>query len=516
MENRKSVKKLTSKTFSGYKVRIIYISAVMCRTNFSNNAHMYAAVIDSKNNIIGFIDAIYEEYLEIILVCHACAISMDDELLILNNKITVGYHDNVLGSIIDPLGNLVFSFTAKDKFQINRYSEILTEAYNISERGHLNKQFITGYNIIDFLYPIGYGQRMLLIGDKNTYKTSIIINMVTNIISNREMYDRNKKNVCIYVSIGQRKSHLSYVVDSLMSEKIGNLLVISADSSDALGMQFLAPYSAFAIADFYAKNDYNICVFIDDITKHAYAHREINLLAERSPGRERFSSDIFYAHASLLERALKYKNGGSITCIAAVETVEEDIAGFIPTNLISITDGQIVLSNAMINHGIVPPISTSLSVSRTGSAVQVKFYSKLISICKTALSVYYSAIDFYKMYREDCSDLIIEQVRRGMFIINLMYKVNENSIDIIKQYICIIMIIHEIGYNDFSIHDYEEDKFKNFANTLINNVHKQIKNSSEHYDEFINNLDSVDDNKIFKLITREYKDLMSSTKISKQ
>ena len=511
MENRKTTKRLaTNKSYSGYKVSVVYINAVMCKTSFSEHAHMYASVIDRNNNVIGFVDAIYEDYLEIILVCNASVIAINDELLILNVKITVGYHDNVLGSVIDPLGNLIFSFTAKDKFRINRHAEIMASAYNIADRESLCKQFVTGYNVIDFLYPIGYGQRMLLIGDKNTYKTSMMLNMMNNIISNREIYDKDKRNVCIYVSIGQRKAHLSYVLDSLMQNKIGNLLVISADSSDALGMQFLAPYSAFAIADFYAKNDYNICIFIDDITKHAYAYREINLLAGRYPGRERFSSDIFYAHSSLFERALKYKVGGSITCIAAVETIEEDISGFIPTNLISITDGQIVLSNVMSNNDIFPPVSTSLSVSRTGSSVQIKLYSKLTSICKSSLSLYYSAIDFYRMYRDDCSDLIIEQVKKGLFIINLLYKVNEQSIDIIKQYICIVMIINNIGYDLFSISDYETNKFKEFANKIIDNVHKHIKNSSEYYDAFVNNLEGINEETILHIINREYNDAVAS------
>lgn len=445
---------------------IIYIT-------FAQGIKIYSMVYNVEGEVIGYVNSIDENFVEVFLLT-IDRLFIYDEVYISQELLSIKFNDSILGTVIDPLGKFIFSFTAKNDYQNNRTREIFLPAASINERGELNKQFLTGFNFIDFNFPIGHGQRMLLIGDKYSYKTNIAVEIIKNIFNNRKLLKEENNTIFIYVSIGQRKSNISYVVNSLLSYGISNVLVIAAEGSSPLPMQVIAPFAAVSIAEHYARNKYNICVIIDDLTKHATAYKELNLIADKKTGRELYTSDIFYLHSSLLERSLQYGSGGSITCIPIMQTIDGDLSGYISTNAISITDGQLCCSNELLADGVLPPFSMQLSVSRTGSSVQMEVFKKIALKCKRALSLYDSIKNFYAMYRDECDESVKEKYKNGLFVIDLIYNINTKSLNILKQLICASFITHQYHYDKYTIKNFVDGDYLKFLSSTIESVYDKL------------------------------------------
>lgn len=299
-------------------------------------------------------------------------------------KVPVG--KNLLGRIVNSLGKPIDD---KGDINSNTFQNIESEAPGIIERQSINEPLYTGIKIIDSLIPIGKGQRELIIGDRQLGKTSIAIDCI---INQKPSHKTKKPVYCIYVSIGQKCSNIAYIAKKL--EDYGSLeytTIVNASASDSAAMQFLAPYTGCAMGEFFRDRGMHVLVVYDDLSKHAIAYRQISLLLKRPPGREAYPGDIFFIHSKLLERSAKLSNergGGSLTALPIVETQSGDISSYIPTNVISITDGQIFLEEEIFNQGIKPAINIGLSVSRVGSAAQKKAIKTVAGKLKLQLAQY--------------------------------------------------------------------------------------------------------------------------------
>lgn len=297
--------------------------------------------------------------------------------------------DEMLGRVLDALGDPI---DGKGAIKSTKRSRVEIKAPGIIPRTSVNEPMQTGLKAVDSLVPIGRGQRELIIGDRQTGKTAVAIDAIINQKKFFDSGDLDKQLYCIYVAIGQKRSTVSNIVTTLT--KFGSMtytIVINASASEAAPLQFLAPYSGCAIGEFFRDNGKHALIIYDDLTKQAVAYRQMSLLLRRPPGREAFPGDVFYLHSRLLERAAKLHpkhGGGSLTALPVIETQAGDVSAYIPTNVISITDGQIFLETELFYKGIRPAINVGLSVSRVGSAAQIKAMKSVAGKMKLELAQY--------------------------------------------------------------------------------------------------------------------------------
>jgi F-type H+-transporting ATPase subunit alpha len=295
----------------------------------------------------------------------------------------------LLGRVVDALGNPI---DGKGPIQSSESSRIEVKAPGIVPRQSVSEPMQTGLKALDSLVPVGRGQRELIIGDRQTGKTAVAIDTIINQKEINQSDDESKKLYCIYVAIGQKRSTVAQVVKTL--EENGAMeytIVVAASASDPAPLQFLAPYAGCSMGEFFRDNGMHGLIVYDDLSKQAVAYRQMSLLLRRPPGREAFPGDVFYLHSRLLERAAKMNDengGGSLTALPVIETQAGDVSAFIPTNVISITDGQIFLETELFFSGIRPAINVGLSVSRVGSAAQTKAMKKVAGKIKLELAQY--------------------------------------------------------------------------------------------------------------------------------
>ena len=295
----------------------------------------------------------------------------------------------LLGRVVDALGNPI---DGKGPIQSSESSRIEVKAPGIIPRQSVSEPMQTGLKALDSLVPVGRGQRELIIGDRQTGKTAVAIDTIINQKEINQSDDESKKLYCIYVAIGQKRSTVAQVVKTL--EENGAMeytIVVAASASDPAPLQFLAPYAGCSMGEFFRDNGMHGLIVYDDLSKQAVAYRQMSLLLRRPPGREAFPGDVFYLHSRLLERAAKMNDengGGSLTALPVIETQAGDVSAFIPTNVISITDGQIFLETELFFSGIRPAINVGLSVSRVGYAAQTKAMKKVAGKIKLELAQY--------------------------------------------------------------------------------------------------------------------------------
>jgi len=281
-------------------------------------------------------------------------------------------------------------FKKKENFT-NIYRRFLeTRAPSIIVRSPVNSPLETGLKVIDSLVPIGHGQRELIIGDSKTGKTSIAVDTILN--------QKGKSTICIYVAIGQKRSSVARLAKVLVdTEAINYSIVVSSTAADSAALQYLAPYSGCSIGEFFMYQGLKVLCVYDDLSKHAVSYRQLSLLLRRPPGREGYPGDVFYLHSRLLERAANLSAKGSLTALPIIETIQGDVSAYIPTNVISITDGQIFLEMDLFTRGIRPAVSPGLSVSRVGSAAQNKIIKKMAGSLKLELAQFREVEDFTKL-----------------------------------------------------------------------------------------------------------------------
>ena len=340
---------------------------------------------------------------------------------------------NSLGQPIDGKGPITGSIQQK---------RIEIKAPGIISRKSVHEALQTGIKAIDGLFPIGRGQRELIIGDRQTGKTAIVIDTIINQALLKEVY-------CIYVAIGQKASTVAQIANILTTtDSMQNTIIVAATASDPAPLQFLAPYAGCAMGEYFRDNGKHALIIYDDLTKQSIAYRQMSLLLRRPPGREAFPGDVFYIHSRLLERAAKLSdklNAGSLTALPIVETQSGDVSAYIPTNVISITDGQIFLETELFYKGIRPAINVGLSVSRVGSAAQVKNMKRVAASLKLELAQYREMAIFAK-FGSDLDETTKALLRRGDIATELLKQAQYAPLPVYKQ--ILVMYAYNAGYMD--------------------------------------------------------------------
>jgi len=316
---------------------------------------------------------------------------------------------SLLGRIVNPLGRVLDGYAPVK----SRYRRIVeSKAPSIVARSPVDTPLETGLKIVDSLIPIGHGQRELIIGDSKTGKTSIAIDTILN--------QKDEDTLCIYVAIGQKRSSLARIIRTLKdNDCMRSTIIVAATASETAALQFLAPYSGVAMGEYFMNRGLRVLVVYDDLTKHGVSYRQLSLLLRRPPGREGYPGDVFFAHSRLLERAANLKSTGSVTALPIVETIQSDVSAYIPTNVISITDGQIFLETDLFSKGIRPAVSPGLSVSRVGSAAQNTVPKPLSGTLKLELAQFREVESFAK-FGLSMDDATRQLVNRGSKLTKLL------------------------------------------------------------------------------------------------
>jgi len=353
----------------------------------------------------------------------------------------------LLGRVIDALGNAIDGRGALN-VPSNDYSPIEVKAPGIITRQTINQPVQTGITSIDSMIPIGRGQRELIIGDRQTGKTAIAVDAIINQKSLHLTKDSNRI-YCIYVAIGQKRATVIQIVERLRKEgALGYTTIVAATASDAAALQYLSAYSGATVGEYFRDNGKHALIIYDDLSKQAVAYRQMSLLVRRPPGREAYPGDVFYLHSRLLERASKLNDslgGGSLTALPVIETQEGDVSAYIPTNVISITDGQIFLEKSLFNRGILPAINFGLSVSRIGSTAQVRSMKEVAGSLKLQLAQF-REIEAFVSFANDLDSTTLASLARGLRLIELLKQKRFTPLSVQQQVVLIFAALN--GYLD--------------------------------------------------------------------
>ena len=369
----------------------------------------YYEEVDIAGKAKGFVFAVGKNNITVSLVEVSKEINPGDEVYSLKKQFKCLFSMDSMGKVIDIFGN---DLIAGKKFDNLVEVPIENEPIPIMDRGLVTREFLTGLTSIDMLYPIGRGQRQLIIGDKKTGKTQIALDAIVN--------QKDKNMVCIYVALGKTKKEVKDIYYELTKRGAASYTIIIASFHDELpNRTYLTPYVALSIAESMMMDSYDVLVVLDDLKKHADVYRQISLASKKTPGRDAYPSDIFYAHSKLLEKGCQHKDGGSITILPIVETKSSDITDYISTNIISICDGQIVLSSKNFAKGEKPALNYGLSVSRLGGAVQSPEVKKLGSLVRNKLLEYLEVRDIYELANIDEMSIELQnRMKEGKVILD--------------------------------------------------------------------------------------------------
>lgn len=418
----------------------------------------YLEVVKFQNKATGIVFVLEENSLGIVILEGTQNIKENDQVFATGKIISVPTGDNFLGRVINSLGEVL---DGKGKIKSSESRIIETIAPSVIVRESVNEPLEMGILAIDALLPIGKGQRELIIGDRQTGKTSIALDAIIN--------QRDKNVICIYVAIGQKNTSILEVIKKLKhNNALAHTIIVVAAASDSEALKYIAPFSGMTIAEHYLKQGKQVLIVFDDLTKHAISYRGLSLLLGRSPGREAYPGDIFYLHSRLLERAVKLnkKNGGgSITALPIVETQLEDLSAYIPTNIISITDGQIFLLNELFNIGIKPAINFGLSVSRVGSAAQVKAIKQTIGSLKFDISQY-RELEGFSQFGGNLDVNTVKILKRGSKIVELLKQKEGNPLPQWIQAIILLTIKQNL------INDLPLRMMSRLKTTIVNHFQK--------------------------------------------
>jgi len=390
----------------------------------------------------------------------------------------------LLSRVVDGLGNPIDGKSDLDKRLERRRVEV--KAPGIIPRQSVNQPMQTGLKALDTLIPIGRGQRELIIGDRQTGKTAIAIDTIINQKEINKSGEEKDKLYCIYVAIGQKQSTVAQIVKTL--EDAGAMeytTIVSATASDPAPLQFLAPYTGCTMGEYFRDNGMHALIIYDDLSKHAVAYRQMSLLLRRPPGREAYPGDVFYLHSRLLERAAKLNDengGGSLTALPIIETQAGDVSAYIPTNVISITDGQIFLETELFNQGIRPAVNVGLSVSRVGSAAQTKAMKKVAGSIKLELAQYREMAAFAQ-FGSDLDASTQKLLNRGSKLTELLKQKQYSPMTVAQQVIAVFSgvkgFLDDVGLSE--IQDLEK------------NIYEEVKSSNPEIIDSINNTGKLDE-----------------------
>jgi proton translocating ATP synthase F1 alpha subunit len=376
------------------------------------------------------------------------------------NIISVPVGKQLLGRVVDALGDSIDGGASLENLELKRVD---IKAPGIIYRAPVNEPMITGVKAVDSLIPIGRGQRELIIGDRQTGKTTIAIDSILNQKLENKKHPKNAL-YCIYCAIGQKRSSVSQLVTLLKKEQaFDHTVIVASTAAEAAPLQYLAPYTACTVGEYFRDNAMHALVIYDDLSKQAVSYRQMSLLLRRPPGREAYPGDVFYLHSRLLERAAKLSSaygGGSLTALPVVETQLGDVSAYIPTNVISITDGQIFLEAALFYNGIKPAINVGLSVSRVGSAAQLLAMKKIAGSLKLELAQYREVLGFAQ-FGSNLDETTTNLLKRGGLLTRLLIQDNYNPVAIEST----IILLYS-GVNNF-LNKLKETEIKKYEESFI-------------------------------------------------
>ena len=358
----------------------------------------------------------------------------------------------------------------------DEYRAIESPAPGICERRSVHEPLQTGIKAIDSMIPIGRGQRELIIGDRQTGKTAICLDTIIN--------QKGTGVICIYVAIGQKRSTVAQVAETLAANgAMDYTCIVAATASESAPLQYIAPYAGCSIGEFFMHKGKDVLVIYDDLSKHAVAYRALSLLLHRPPGREAYPGDVFYLHSRLLERAANIQNGGSLTALPIIETQAGDVSAYIPTNVISITDGQIFLETELFNSGIRPAVNPGISVSRVGGNAQIKAMKKVAGTLKLAYSQF-RELQAFSQFGSDLDADTKKRLEQGARIVEVLKQPQNSPIPVEKQVIIIYAVVSgallDIPANQIS--EFEKELFS-FVDSVYSDIPESIRTTGKLEDD---------------------------------
>lgn len=431
------------------------------------NSVMYGELVEFETGIRGIVQSLEEKTAGVVLLGDDHGLTEGSSVVRTGKRAGIGVSDELLGRVVDALGSPIDglgSISAEDYFPIER------EAPGVIERKSVNVPLQTGILAIDSMFPIGRGQRELIIGDRQTGKTSIAVDTIIN--------QKGQDVICIYVAIGQKSSTVAQVVNTL--KKYGAMdysVIVSASASDPAPFQYIAPYSGTAMAEYFMSKGKDVLIVYDDLSKHAVAYRAMSLLLHRPPGREAYPGDVFYLHSRLLERSSRLDDehgGGSITALPVIETLAGDISAYIPTNVISITDGQIFLESELFNAGLRPAVNYGLSVSRVGGAAQTKAMKKAAGNLRIDLAQF-KEMEIFTQFSSELDQATTDMLNHGHMLTELLKQPLYNPRPHYEQVILLYAAQHGL-FDDIPIKELKEycSELMNYIRTYGQDIVAEI------------------------------------------
>ena len=398
------------------------------------NSVMYGELVEFETGIRGIVQNLEEKSVGVVLLGDDHGLTEGSSVIRTGKRAGIGVSDELLGRVVDALGSPI---DGQGQIKADDYFPIEREAPGVIERKPVSTPLQTGILAIDSMFPIGRGQRELIIGDRQTGKTSIAVDTIIN--------QKGQDVICIYVAIGQKSSTVAQIVNTL--RKYGAMdysVVVCASASDPAPFQYIAPYSGTAIAEYFMSKGKDVLIVYDDLSKHAVAYRAMSLLLHRPPGREAFPGDVFYLHSRLLERSSRLDDehgGGSLTALPIIETLAGDISAYIPTNVISITDGQIFLESELFNSGLRPAVNYGLSVSRVGGAAQTKAMKKASGNLRIDLAQF-KEMEIFTQFSSELDQSTTELLEHGRMLTELLKQPLYNPLPHYEQVILLYAAQH--------------------------------------------------------------------------
>ena len=439
---------------------------------------MYGEVVTFENGLKGMVQDVRANSMGCILFGKDTGIREGTKVARTGKQAGIPVGDKFIGRIVNALGEPI---DGKGEIQAEEYRPIENPAPGIIDRKSVTVPLETGILSIDSMFPIGRGQRELIIGDRQTGKTSIATDTIIN--------QKGKDVICIYVAIGQKASTVAKVVSNL--EKYGAMeytTVFSATASDCAPLQYIAPYAGTALAEYFMYQGKDVLIVYDDLSKHAVAYRALSLLLERSPGREAYPGDVFYLHSRLLERSSRLSEeagGGSITALPIIETQAGDVSAYIPTNVISITDGQIFLESDLFFSGMRPAVNVGLSVSRVGGAAQTKAMKKASGSVRIDLAQY-REMEVFTQFSSDLDEATTAQLKYGSCLMELLKQPLCSPLSLHQQVITLCVATHKlmVDVEKKEIKKYQKDLLEYFDN-VYPEIGKEIETTKQLSDELV-------------------------------
>jgi F-type H+/Na+-transporting ATPase subunit alpha len=390
--------------------------------------------------------------------------------------LSVPVGENMIGRVINPLGQAI---DGKGEIKSEKFYPIEKIAPGVIERESVKQPLQTGIKAIDSVIPIGRGQRELIIGDRQTGKTAVAIDAIIN--------QKEEGVICIYVAVGQKESKVARIVAELeKNDAMNHTIVVVAGASDPAALSFIAPYAGCSIGEYFMDQGKDVLVIYDDLSKHAWAYRQVSLLLKRPPGREAYPGDIFYLHSRLLERSAKLSKdfgGGSITALPIIETQAGDVSAYIPTNVISITDGQIYLESDLFYKGIRPALNVGLSVSRVGSAAQIKAMKKVAGKLRLDLAQF-RELEAFAQFGSDLDEATRKQIERGQRTVEVLKQDQYSPMPVASQ-VAILFALTNGYLDDVEVTEVQgwEAEFHKYMKDMKSNLLDMIKEKKELTEE---------------------------------